>query len=58
MAVAVENNADLIVMGRYRHTALLEGLLGSTIDRVLRGTQIPVLIALAIQQARSGSRWA
>ena len=45
VAVAQENQADLIVMGRYRHTALLEGLIGSTVDRVLRGTQLPVLMA-------------
>jgi nucleotide-binding universal stress UspA family protein len=32
-------------MGRYHHTALLEGLLGSTVDRVLRSTQVPVLMA-------------
>lgn len=36
---------DLIVMGRYRHTALLAVLLGSTVDRVLRQTQLPVLMA-------------
>jgi nucleotide-binding universal stress UspA family protein len=45
LAAAEEAEADLIVMGRYRHTALLEGLLGSTVDRVLRGTQLPVLMA-------------
>jgi nucleotide-binding universal stress UspA family protein len=45
VAVAEENPVDLIVMGRYRHRALLEGLLGSTVDRVLRGTQLPVLMA-------------
>jgi nucleotide-binding universal stress UspA family protein len=45
VAVAEENQADLIVMGRYRHTALLEWLMGSTVDRVLRGTELPVLMA-------------
>jgi nucleotide-binding universal stress UspA family protein len=45
IAVAEETQADLIIMGRYRRTALLEGLLGSTVDRVLRGTQLPVLMA-------------
>jgi nucleotide-binding universal stress UspA family protein len=44
VAVAEENQADLIVMGRYRHAALLEWLIGSTVDRVLRGTQLPVLM--------------
>lgn len=45
VAVAQENHADLIVMGRYRHTVLLEWFLGSTVDRVLRGTHLPVLMA-------------
>jgi len=45
MAAAEETQADLIIMGRYRHTALLEWLTGSTVDRVLRGTQLPVLVA-------------
>jgi nucleotide-binding universal stress UspA family protein len=45
VAAADETQADLIVMGRYRHTVLLEWLLGSTVDRVLRGTQVPVLMA-------------
>jgi nucleotide-binding universal stress UspA family protein len=44
VAAAEETRADLIVMGRYRHTALLDGLLGNTIDRVLRGSQLPVLM--------------
>jgi nucleotide-binding universal stress UspA family protein len=45
VAAAAENDADLIIMGRYRHTALLEWLVGSTLDRVLRHTSLPVLIA-------------
>jgi nucleotide-binding universal stress UspA family protein len=45
VAAAQETQADLIVMGRYRHAALLEWLIGSTVDRVLRGTQLPVLMA-------------
>lgn len=45
VTVAEENLVDLIVMGRYRHVALLEGLVGSTVDRVLHGTQLPVLMA-------------
>jgi nucleotide-binding universal stress UspA family protein len=45
VAAAEETQADLIVMGRYRHTALLEWLSGSTVDRVLRGTELPVLMA-------------
>lgn len=45
VAAAGETQADLIVLGRYRHTALLEWLMGSTVDRVLRGTELPVLMA-------------
>jgi nucleotide-binding universal stress UspA family protein len=45
VAAAEEARADLIVMGRYRHPSLIEWLLGSTVDRVLRGCQLPVLIA-------------
>jgi nucleotide-binding universal stress UspA family protein len=45
LAAAEETQADLIVMGRYHHTALLEWLTGSIVDRVLRGTQLPVLMA-------------
>jgi nucleotide-binding universal stress UspA family protein len=45
IAVAEETETDLIVMGRYRHIALLEWFVGSTVDRVLRGTQLPILMA-------------
>jgi nucleotide-binding universal stress UspA family protein len=45
VAAANEAQADLIVMGRYRHTSLLGWFMGSTVDRVLRGTQLPVLMA-------------
>ena len=44
-SVAVANDADLIIMGRYRHSAPLEWLVGSTVDRLLRATSLPVLIA-------------
>lgn len=44
-AVAEETEADLIVLGRYRHTALLEWFMGSTVDRVLHETELPVLVA-------------
>jgi nucleotide-binding universal stress UspA family protein len=43
-ATADENDVDLVVMGRYRHQAPIEWLVGSTVDQVLRGTQVPVLI--------------
>jgi nucleotide-binding universal stress UspA family protein len=45
VAVAAENQVDLIVMGRYHHIALLEWLAGSTVDQVLRNTGLPVLVA-------------
>jgi nucleotide-binding universal stress UspA family protein len=45
VAVAAENQVDLIVMGRYHHVALLEWLAGSTVDKVLRNTGLPVLVA-------------
>jgi nucleotide-binding universal stress UspA family protein len=45
VAAAAENEADLIVMGGYRHSALMEWLVGSTLDRVLRATPLPVLAA-------------
>jgi nucleotide-binding universal stress UspA family protein len=42
--VAAENEADLIVIGGYRHTTLVEWLVGSNVDQVLRNTQLPVLV--------------
>lgn len=45
LAAAAENEVDLIVLGSYRHSLLLEWVVGSTLDRVLRGTQLPVLFA-------------
>jgi nucleotide-binding universal stress UspA family protein len=44
-AAAEENLVGLIVVGRYRRTAAVEWLLGSTVDRVLRDTSLSVLIA-------------
>jgi nucleotide-binding universal stress UspA family protein len=43
-AAAEENQADLIVMGRYSHPAVLEWLAGSTVDRVLRNAQPAALL--------------
>ncbi len=37
-------SADLIIMGGYESNPLLESLVGSTVDRVLRSTHRPVLI--------------
>ena len=44
-AVAAANEVDLVVMGHYRHAAPVEWLVGSTVDRLLRATSLPVLIA-------------
>lgn len=44
VAAAAQTSADLIVMGGYHHNALLAWLLGSTLDGVLRHTQLPVLV--------------
>jgi nucleotide-binding universal stress UspA family protein len=44
-AIAAANNVDLIIVGRYRHQALVEWLAGSTVDELLRATTLPVLIA-------------
>jgi nucleotide-binding universal stress UspA family protein len=44
-AIAVENDVDLIILGRYRHSEMVEWLVGSTVDRLLRATSLPVLIA-------------
>jgi nucleotide-binding universal stress UspA family protein len=44
-AVAAANEVDLIILGRYRHGALVEWLVGSTVDRLLRATSLPILIA-------------
>ena len=43
-AIAAANNVDLIILGRYRHQALVEWLVGSTVDRLLRETPLPVFI--------------
>jgi nucleotide-binding universal stress UspA family protein len=43
-AIASANDIDLIILGRYRHAALVEWLVGSTVDRLLRVTSLPMLI--------------
>jgi nucleotide-binding universal stress UspA family protein len=45
VATATENDVDLIILGGYSHRALVEWLIGSTVDRVLRSTPLPVFIA-------------
>jgi nucleotide-binding universal stress UspA family protein len=44
VAAAEESRADLIVMGSYRYPALIEWLLGSTVESVLRKTHLPVML--------------
>jgi len=41
---AKSRDADMILMGGYGFPPLLDVFFGSTVDDVLRGTQIPVLI--------------
>jgi len=41
----VANDVDLIILGRYRHFALAEWIVGNTVERLLRATSLPVLIA-------------
>jgi nucleotide-binding universal stress UspA family protein len=41
---AQEQQSDLIIMGRSRHGSLLESILGSTVDRVLRESEVAVLM--------------
>jgi len=43
--LAASIDADLILVGSYRHRAFVEWLMGSTVDRLLRATSLPVLIA-------------
>jgi nucleotide-binding universal stress UspA family protein len=44
-AAAEERGADLIVMGGHRHKGLAEWVVGSTMDRLLRSSPLPVLVA-------------
>ena len=49
--IAESLHADLIVMGTHGHSALARAILGSTADRVLRGTRTPLLFARHEEQA-------
>jgi nucleotide-binding universal stress UspA family protein len=44
LQVAADKGADMILLGGYGYPPLLEVIFGSTVDDVLRGTQIPVLV--------------
>lgn len=43
--VADEYQADLIVAGSYSHPTIVEWLVGSAVDQILRSTPLPMLIA-------------
>jgi nucleotide-binding universal stress UspA family protein len=45
VAAAARCQADLVVMGGYRHVATVEWLFDSTLEHVLRNTGLPVLVA-------------
>jgi nucleotide-binding universal stress UspA family protein len=44
LATASEHNSDLIIMGGYGRSPVLEVVLGSAVDEVLRTSEHPVLI--------------
>ncbi len=44
LEVSEEESADMIIMGGYGLSPILEAIFGSNVDNVLRGTPIPVLI--------------
>jgi nucleotide-binding universal stress UspA family protein len=43
--IADANDVGLIILGSYRHGSLVEWLVGSTVDRLLRAAPLPILIA-------------
>jgi len=45
LQVVEEINADLIIMGGYGLSPLFEMFFGSTVDGVLRGTRVPVIVS-------------
>ena len=44
LQAAAEHDSDLIIMGGYGYNSLLEVMLGSAVDHVLREAEIPILI--------------
>ncbi len=44
MQVAAEEESNLLLMGGYGFSPMVEAVLGSTVDQVLRSTLVPVLI--------------
>jgi nucleotide-binding universal stress UspA family protein len=45
VAAAEEIETDLILMGRYGHSAFIERLTGSTVEYVLKNSPLPILLA-------------
>lgn len=44
LAIAKDRACDFFILGGYGHTSVLEIVLGSTVDELLRTTKLPVLI--------------
>ena len=44
LETAKEHNSDLILMGGYGHSPVVEVVLGSAVDKILRSSQWPILI--------------
>jgi nucleotide-binding universal stress UspA family protein len=44
LEAAQEHGSNLILMGGYGHSPVIEAMLGSVVDSVLRASQQPVLV--------------
>jgi nucleotide-binding universal stress UspA family protein len=44
LAIAADHHCDLLLMGGYGYSPVVEAVIGSTLDHVLRHSQLPVLI--------------
>ena len=55
LSAAKEVSADLIVMTTAGRDGFLDGLRGSTTERVLRGGMVPVLAIPAAMTSRGGA---
>lgn len=44
LKTAEEHHCDLILMGGYGHSPMIEAVLGSAVDKVLRNSQLPILV--------------
>jgi nucleotide-binding universal stress UspA family protein len=45
VATAEEEHADLILAGKYEHSAFVDWIIGSTLDHVLQKTPLPLIAA-------------